>query len=123
MLLSFVFIFGFFLVRTKPTVATAATFATFYGSEGQIGQAFLTDAVVNSSVKSVHHLVVSTGIPMTAPKMRKQFGNAVTQATAKVIKDTPISQPPANLLITLQQQFQAENITSPLEDFILMFQL
>jgi hypothetical protein len=76
--LSFVPSFGL------PTDATAATFATFYGSEGRLGQAYLTGTGVNHSVKSVHHLVLSTGIPFTAPKMRKQFGHAVSQMTAKV---------------------------------------
>jgi hypothetical protein len=104
--LSFVSFFRFFLFRrTMPTDATAATFATFYGSEGRLGQAFLTDVGVNPSVQSVHHLVVSTGIPATAPKMRKQFGHAVTQTTAKAMKGTPTFQPPAELQITMQQQF------------------
>jgi hypothetical protein len=73
-----------------PIDATAATFVTFYGSEGRLGQAFLTGAGVNRCVKSVHNLIVSTGIPATAPKMRKQFGhtddNQVNEGYANVPK-------------------------------------
>jgi hypothetical protein len=85
---------------------TTTTFATFYGSEGRLGQAFLTGAGLNRSLKSVHNLIVSTGIPVTAPKMRKQFGHAVTQTTAKSMKGTPTFQNPAELQITMQQQIQ-----------------
>ena len=105
-----------------PTDATAATFATFYGSEGRLGQAFLTDAGVNRSIQSVHHLVVSMGIPVTALKMRKQFGHAVTQTMAKSMKDTLTFQTPSDLQFTIQQQFQAWNISSALEEQILMLQ-
>jgi hypothetical protein len=91
-----------------PTYAsTAATFTTFYGSEGRLDQAFFTGAGVNRSVQSVHNLIVSTSIPVTAPKMHKQFGHAVTQTTAKSMKGTPTFQAPAELQIMMQQQFQA----------------
>jgi hypothetical protein len=113
---------SFLFRRIMPTDATAATFATFYGSEGRLGQAFLMDAGVNRSVQSVHHLVVSTGIPITAPQMRKQFGHAVTQTTAKAMKGTPTFQPPAELQITMQQQFQAWNVASPPVERILTLQ-
>jgi hypothetical protein len=101
---------------------TAATFATFYGSEGRLGQAFLTGAGLNRSVKPVHNLIVSTCIPVTAPKMRKQFCHAVTQTTAKSMKGTPTFQNPAELQITMQQQIQAWNVTSPPEERILTLQ-
>jgi hypothetical protein len=115
--LSFVPSFGFFLF------CTAATFATFYASELRfLGQAFLTGAGVNRSIKSVHHLVVSTVIPVTAPKMRKQFGHAVTQTAAKAMKGVSTFQTPSELQITMRQQFQAWNVTSPPVERILMLQ-
>jgi predicted amidohydrolase YtcJ len=71
---------------------------------------------VNHSVKSVHHLVVSTDIPVTAPKMRKQFSHAVTHTTAKSMKGTTMFKNPSDLQITMQQQFQAWNVNAnPLE--------
>jgi hypothetical protein len=118
--ISFVPFFGFSLFLTMPTYAKAASFATFYGSEGRLGQAFLTG--VKRSIKSVNHLVVSSGIPVTAPKMRKQFGHMVTQTTAKSMKGAPTFQTPCELQISMQQQFQAWNITNPPEERILMLQ-
>jgi hypothetical protein len=94
----------------------------FCGSEGQLGQAFLTGAGANRSIKSEHNLIVSTGIPVTAHKMRKQFSHAVTQTTTKSMKGTPTFQNPAELQITMQQQLQAWNVTSSPEERILTLQ-
>ena len=68
------------------TAATPATFATLYGPEGRIDHAFLTEAGVNISIRSAHHVIVSMGSQIPAPKIRKQFGHAVTQTTAKAMK-------------------------------------
>ena len=102
--------------------ATAATFATFYGEGGSIGPAFLTEAGVNLSIRSVHHSVVTTGVPMSAPQIKKQFGHAVTVTKARELKGTPLFQTPASLLLTMKKQFMDWNTLTPVESRLVTLQ-
>jgi hypothetical protein len=95
--------------------ATAATFATFYGEGGSIGPAFLTDAGVNLSIRSVHHSVVTTGSLMSAYQIKQQFGHAVTQTKARELKGTPLFQAPAALLLTMKKQLMDWNTLTLVE--------
>ena len=102
--------------------ATAATFATFYGEGGSIGPAFLTEAGVNLSIRSVHHSVVTTGGPMSAYQIKQQFGHAVTQTKARELKGTPLFQAPAALLLTMKKQLMDWNTLTPVESRLVTLQ-
>jgi hypothetical protein len=103
--------------------ATAATFATFYGEGDRIGPAFLTEAGVNLSICSVHHSVVTTGVPMSAPQIKKQFGHAVTVTKAREVKGMPLFQAPAALLLlTMKKQLKDWNTLTPVESRLVTLQ-
>jgi hypothetical protein len=104
------------------TATTAATFATFYGDGGSIGPAFLTEAGVNLSTRSVHHSVVTNGGPMSTYQIKQQFGHAVTQTKARELKGTPLFQAQAALLLTMKKQLMDWNTLTPVESRILTLQ-